>query len=949
MARSRRSRSEEATLIGEMVGPYRVLNKVGEGGMGQVYRARDTRLNRDVALKVLPVGSQEDPESRARFRREAQLLASLNHPHIAAVHGLEETGGAVALVMEFVEGRTLASIIADARSSATGAAVSGLPLSQAIDIARQIAQAVEAAHDQGIVHRDLKPANIIVRDDGTVKVLDFGLAKMLDAGGAEPDPGALENSPTVTSPAYTRAGVILGTAAYMSPEQARGKAADKRSDIWAFGVVLYEMVTGRRLFRGEHVTDVLAAVVRDTPDLTDVPSPLRRLLEKCLEKDPRKRLHDISGVTLLLEESPATSPSPATVVRDSGAPSRTMIVAAAALVLVIAAAILLAAFFRPSAPAAPLAIEFAVDAPPGTSFAGVHTGIAISPDGHQLVFRAGKEGTAPALWFRQLGSLDARMLAGTEGATAVAWSPDGRSIVFMAAKKLKRLDLGGGAPVTLADIPRADPNQPPAWSRNGAILFGCPCGLETVPASGGTVTRVRGVDRNAGETAYAAPQFLPDGDRFLYLVSSHDEKLRGVYLSSLSEPSKRRLLLNTSHKATYVPPRGGRPGYILWLVNQTLQARAFDAGSGDWAGDPLSIADGVSLTDNVESPAAAYWASDSGMLVYSPGPGLTTIIDPTGERTAAKPAGWQWNRRLAWYGKDGKPLGDAAPEGPMNAIAISPDQNRVAITRITVSGTVRRGAIWVWDFSRKMETRVTFSHKTDENPVWSPDGRQIAFSSSRDGSFYQLYRQDASGAGEAERLTNVERHHDPLDWSPDGRYLIYREMNKATGWDLMLLPLYGDRTPIPLLQSPHSDSDARFSPDGRWVAYHSFLNGQSFEVFVQAFSGDGEIGLTGSRLQVSNGGAVPLWVAGGRELYYQRVVQKAWTREMMAVTLTASPGLAAAAPRLLLDADLAEGIHTKAVSADGRRLLLVLDPRDAPQTYVPRLIVVTDWQARLAR
>jgi eukaryotic-like serine/threonine-protein kinase len=944
--------------IGSRIGPYEILEFCAAGGMGEVYRARDTRLNRDVALKVLPSTCLHNPERIARFRREAQLLAALNHPNIAAIHGFEETPGISALVMEFVEGPTLDQVIAGASAGplGSGTRTRGLGVDEAIGIARQIAEALEAAHEQGIVHRDLKPANVKVRPDGTVKVLDFGLARALDAvtSGRPLAPApSIENSPTLTSPAQlsgavedaTAAGMILGTAAYMSPEQARGKPADKRADIWAFGVVLYEMVTGRQLFRGDSVTDVLAAVVKDTPDLTDVPAPVRRLVEKCLEKDPRKRLRDITGAALLLEESPSASPPSGR--NTSRLSPRSALAAAAALVL-IAAAIQLTGVLRGSDPAAPLAVEFAVDAPAGTSFAGVQTGVAVSPDGRQVVFRAAQEGSPPMLWLRQLGSLDAQTLAGTEGAAAVAWSPDGRSLVFMADKKLKRLDLGAGAPVTLADIPRADPNLAPSWSRNGVILLGCPWGLDTVPAAGGAVTTVRAVDASAGEAAYGVPQFLPDGDRFLYLVSSTDAKRRGVYLSSLSNPSERTLLLNTPFKATYVPPRRGGSGYILWLANQALQARAFDAERGQWAGDPVPIADGIAVIDSAVSPVAAYWASDSGMLVYSAGPALTTVVDPTGDRTATKPAGWQWNRKLAWYGKDGTAQGEAAPEGPMNAIAMSPDGSRVAITRLNVSGTERRGAIWVWDFTRNMESRVTFGQKTDENPAWSPDGRQIAFSSNRDGAFYQIYRQDASGAGDAERLTHVEKHTDPLDWSPDGRYLVYRERNKGTGWDLMLLPLSGDRTPIPLLQSPHSDSDARFSPDGRWLAYHSGLNGQSLEVFVQAFSADGQIGLTGSRLQVSNGGAAPMWVAGGRGLYYTRVVQQAWTRDLMAVALTFAP-LAAEAPRRLLTADLADGIHTKAATADGSRVLLVLDPQDATHTPAPRLTVVTDWQARLPR
>ena len=913
-----------ALSVGTRIGPYEILAFTGAGGMGEVYRARDTRLHRDVAIKILPAAPRSDPDPLARFRREAQVLASLNHPNIATVHGFEEADGFRAMVMEFIHGRTLAEIVASQGSSPSTSGAPALTLNEALDIARQIADALEAAHEQGIVHRDLKPANIVVRDDGTVKVLDFGLAKTLEPVLAEP--ATAGNQPTLTSPAVTHHGVILGTAAYMSPEQARARPADKRSDIWAFGVVLYELVTGRRLFQGDSVTDVLAAVVKDTPDLSAAPVQLRRLLERCLEKDPRKRLRDVSAVSLLLEDAQTASGAARTAaLAPSEAPrNKTRIVAAAAITIVAALfAIFVAPNLRRSDAPDPRAVEFVLDAPPGTTLVNVHSGSAVSPDGESIVFSAGPPGGASSLWLRRLGAFEARQLPGTEAATAPVWSPDGRSIAFMADRKLKRLDLAGGAPVTLADVPRADPNQPAAWSPNGVILFGCPCGLDSVPAAGGPVTTLR---KTEGEIAYAAPQFLPDGDRFLYLVASEDPEVQGVYVSSLKAPAERTLILNTAGKAVYVAPRRNRPGYLLWLEGQTLHARPFDAGRLQWTGEPISLAEGVAVM-NTRPVRSAFWTSDAGLLLYSTAP-------PTVRKLP-----------LVWFSKDGKLLGDAAPEGPYNAIAISPDGERAALTRVGVPGTAdANGDIWLWDFARGTNTRLTFGSKTDENPVWSPDGRRIAFSSNRDGKFYQLYWKDSSGAGEEERLTIGEQHMDPLDWSPDGRYIVYRQMNPKTGWDLMLLPVNSDRKPIPLLQTPESDSDARFSPDGKWLAYHSLLNGQSVEVYVQGFSGTGEIGLTGRRLQISDGGGGPLWSPDGQEVYYQKIVQKAGLPVMMAARVTLSPELKAQRPRELFGVEMAEGIHTRHLSPDGTRFLVVLKSRDKPQP--PRLRVVTDWQAQ---
>ena len=919
---------------GTRIGPYEILQFTGAGGMGEVYRARDSRLNRDVALKLLPDGGRH-ADTIDRFRREAHALAALNHANIATIHGFEEAGDHRALVMEFVDGRTLADVIAGLRSGPASAAGTSLSLPEALAIGRQIADALEAAHEHGIVHRDLKPANIMIRPDGVVKVLDFGLAKAPGAAPAAAVAGGQvpAESLTVASPAVTHAGIVLGTAAYMSPEQARGGLVDKRTDIWAFGVVLYEMVTGRRLFQGRSVTDVLAAVVGETPDLSAAPPQVRRLLEKCLEKDPRRRLRDISAAALLLDDAVTSTATP---VRPFGASWKKKAVYFAGLTALVAGAVAATVMVVRRTPRVPPAVEFSMEPPAGTSFANLYIGSALSPDGQHMVFSAAPSGQAPSLWLRRLGSVDARMLPGTERGTAPVWSPDGASIAFMADRKLKRIDLAGGPPVILVDVPCADPSQPGAWNRDGVLLFGCTRGLDRLSASGGAVSTIRRVDPSLKETNYGAPQFLPDGNRFIYFVGSGDPEVQGVYARSLSDPASRTLIMKTSAKMVFVKGRR-RPssGHLLWMAGQTLQARAFDADTLEWHGDPISIVEDVGLQTIQGSTLerAAFWTSDAGTLLYLKAPALPL------------------RRRLVWIGADGKPLGDAAPEGPYSALRIAPDQHRAALTRQGVPRTSEpNGDVWSWDFERRTNTRITFGATTDENPVWSPDGRFVAFSSERDG-FYQLFRREASGTGEEERLTNEPRHKDPLDWSPDGRYLVYREMNRGTGWDLMLLPLAGERKPITLLQTRESDSDARFSPDGRWLAYHSRMSG-TVEVYVQAFSGDGTIGLTGPRLQVSRGGGVaPLWRHDGRELYYYSPPDPAGSDKVptktFAVPIQTAPTLRAEQPRELFAIDfVAEDLHPRDVAADGR-FLYVLHPREKPDP--PRLTVVTNWEARTAR
>jgi len=762
--------------IGSRIGPYEIVEFCAAGGMGEVYRARDARLNRDVALKVLSPGYLHDPERRARFRREAQLLAALNHPNIAAIHGLEEASGVTALVMEFVDGPTLDRLIADASGGRTGSGTRGLHVEDALAIARQIADALEAAHDQGIVHRDLKPANVKVRPDGTVKVLDFGLARALDPAGNSgpltPAP-AIENSPTVTSPVQlhahghdaTAAGVILGTAAYMSPEQARGTPVDKRADIWAFGVVLYEMVTGRRLFSADHVTDVLAAIVRDTPDLSAAPPSIRRLLEKCLEKDPRKRLRDISGVSLLLDETAAPASAMAAGKAASRVP-RFLRIAAAAVALVSIAA--LAAFYWPTPPSGdPESIEFSIYAPPGTTLVNLPWSSAVSPDGQHVVFSAyppsdsASRNSDPvaSLWVRSMGSSDGRRLPGTERASGPIWAPDGKSIAFLVGRTLLRADLAGGMPIKIADLASVEANDAGSWNSDGTILLSCPCGIERVTVATGE--RKVLIPGDQKEETFSSPQFLPDGDQFLFFVRHDDPKMRGVYASSVSRPEGRRLILNTAARASYVPPRHGAPGYLLSMDEQTLVARPFDASTLALEGEPVTVATGLALSPPPrERPA--FWTSGS-LLVYAP------AVLPEYAR-----------RPLVWMDREGAHRGDVTPEGPYNAIALSPDGSRVALTRRGIPRSPEsNGDIWLWDFARETMARFTFDPATDENPVWSPDGQQIAYSSRRDGAYYQVYRKDASGTGDDERLTSVSAHTDPLDWSSDGRFIVYRQMNRG--------------------------------------------------------------------------------------------------------------------------------------------------------------------------
>jgi len=881
-------------MVGRTIAHYEVTAKIGEGGMGVVYRARDTKLGRDVALKVLPEQFARDPQRMGRFSREARLLASLNHPNIASIYGLEVQDGIHALVMELVEGPTLADRIAEG----------AIPLDEALPLAQQMAEALEYAHEHSVIHRDLKPANVKVTEEGVVKVLDFGLAKAMEDEAATGDPA---DSPTLTLGA-TKAGVILGTAAYMAPEQARAKRVDKRADIWAFGVVLYEMLTGKRLFGGEDLTETLASVVKEQPDLSAVPPKVRRLLQRCLEKDPKKRLRDISVAWELLEEEvPVQAPA-----------RRSRLPWAVAAVLFVAAAVFATLWLREPA-AEVLQARFVMEPPEGTEFVDPRRSAAVSPDGHYLVFAAEGEGTQ-SLWLRQLESLTSRQLPGTEsrGNYFPFWSPDSKSVAFFADGKLKRIDIAGGAPQELCG--GSNHAGSGTWSHDGIILFGSGEGLFRVPASGGVPEQLTTPDAPR-EGRHVHPQFLPDGRRFLYFVWSTDPNTQGIYSGSLDNPTQRVRIVSTQSKAYYAPSHGGQSGYLLWMRGQTLLAQPFNAAKLRLEGEPTRLAEEVFVPPG-GSVSASFWVSDTGVLLYGTG----SFSDDT---------------TLTWFDREGNVTGTAGEPHPYMELDLSPDGSRVAAYR----GDELGQDLWLIEFARPgQDTRLTTDPANESYPVWSPDGKQIIFGSNRDTSYFDLYRKPASVLGEEELLLKIDERKVPLDWSSEKPLLLYLVRGGATGQDLWVLPLEGDPEPEPYLVTEFNEANAQFSPDGRWVVYTSDRSGQT-EVYVSPYpfptSPDGD-----PMIQISTGGgAQPRWPRDGKELFYLSP-----DNTLMAVGVTTEPSFKAGVPSALFEAPIPPGVAQWPeawawdVTPDGERFLINTPSEEARSAS---LTVWVNWQAGL--
>jgi len=872
-----------ALAPGSRLGVYEVTAPIGEGGMGQVWRATDTTLGRQVAIKILPDAFASDPERLARFEREAKTLASLNHPHIAAIYGFEKSSSSHALVMELVEGEDLSQRIA------RGA----IPLDEALPIAKQIAEALEAAHEQGIIHRDLKPANIKVRDDGTVKVLDFGLAKAMDPSPSSPH---VSRSPTITSPAMTLAGVIMGTAAYMSPEQARGKAVDKRSDIWAFGCVLFEMLTRTRPFDGEEITDVMMAVMRDEPNWSllpaNTPAAIRRLLRRSLTKDRKRRLSDMTDARLELEEG-ATEGSADDQL--AAAPVRTSRRERVWAIVAIASLIGLATFGirevrRP--PLDPPVTRFEVAAPPGVSFQG--NGQPLSPDGRTLAFVALSEGK-PLIWVRPLDSATARSLPGTEGASRLFWSPDSRRIAFFQDGSLKKVAINGERPERVANRPFRDG----AWSVNGTILLGGQAGrpLFLVSELGGEPTAETALDPSLGEVSHDYPEFLPDGRHYIYISR------RGIQTNEFEAyvgtvGAKERRQLPGIHAGVKYSPSG----HLLFLRGTTLLAQAFNPDRLELSGDSFPIAERVA-----GGRTAPFSVSDNGALAFLSGFGL--------------------EYRLTWFDRGGTRQ-PSAPAASYNNVALSPDGRFVTFDRGSPPD------VWVLDLARSIPMKLTSNPAADNSPVWSPDGQLIAFGSNRDGAT-GIYVRSVGGDGTDRPLLRGTRPMIPSDWSRDGNYLVY-----SVGGDVWALPMMGGREPLQLTTAPVSQElEATFSPDGRWIAYQSSEStgisgsGQG-DIFVQSFP-QGTF-----KAQVSTGGGfVPRWSADGKELFYL-----ASNENVMSVSVSArGPELEIGTPRPLFPVQSGGAYPVRSrygIAKDGR--LLMLEGGEPPS-----VVVILNWFQQL--
>ncbi len=899
--------------MGSRLGPYEILAPIGAGGMGEVYRARDAKLGRDVALKVLPEAFARDAERMARFQREAKVLASLDHPNIASIYGLEDSSSTHALVMQLVEGPTLADRIKQGP----------IPVDEALRIAKQICEALEYAHERGIVHRDLKPANIKVTNDDVVKILDFGLAKALEGDAASMD---ISTSPTISRLA-TMQGVLLGTAAYMSPEQAKGKSVDRRADIWAFGCVLYEMLTGQQTFTGEAVTDTLAAVIMKDPEWSRLPAGtpvrVRVLLQRCLQKDPKQRLRDIGDARISLDEVLSGAPDPAL----AGAPQtaaalwrRTLPWAVAALLFVALAPPLAFLYFRGAPPAPAQSMRFQISVPEGTLL-DEGNGLDLSPDGRHFAFFTTASDGADRLWIRDVDSLGARPLPGSEVTGAAApffWSPDSRSIAFWSDRKLKKISISGGPAETICDLPGGEIGG--SWNSDGMIILGqAPGGILRVSAYGGSPSLLTMPYSPRGEAAHVFPSFLPDGRHFVYLRVSAAPANSGIYVGSLDarpEEQDSKELLTTEFAPAFAPSSHPGSGQLLFVRDGALLAQQFDTRRLALTGEPVVVADHVATF----RARALFSVSSNGVLTYS----------------AGAPPGY----RLTWLDRQGKILGSAGEPSSYMAVALSPDGARVAVTQFGKQYPIP--GLWLIDESRNVSTRFTFGPPS-EGAVWSPDGARMIFNSNRDGVF-DLYQKPTSSAENEAVLLKSRGDKFPTSWSRDGRFVLYDEANPQTKSDIWVLPLAGDKKPFTFLRTEFNEQGGSFSPDGRFVAYQSDESGRD-EIYVRTFSPDALASgtATGGKWQISaGGGAEPRWRRDGKELYYVSSDGK-----LMDVAVTANPEFRAAAPKVLFAVPLQSSspdLHIWDVTSDGRRFLVAVP---AAQSAPVPFIIVLNWRAAL--
>jgi len=871
-----------ALVVGARLGHYEILSAMGAGGMGEVYRARDTKLKRDVALKVLPEDFAGDADRMARFQREAEVLASLNHPNIAHIYGVEDG----AIVMELVEGE-----------SPKGP----MPFEDAWKIAMQIADALEYAHEKGVMHRDLKPANVKVTPDGPsgnmVKLLDFGLAKAFS-----PEPSQAQgevsatNSPTLSMGA-TVSGVILGTAAYMAPEQAKGKRLDKRVDIWSWAVVLYELLTGEQMFKGEDVADTLAQVLTKEPDLESVPAKVRRLLRECLKKDPKLRLRDIGDARRLLEES-ALEQQPARWRSQLG---WSVLSAALAVIAVTLGIVTWTHVREESAPVAKLFFPL----PKETYEPGRPPATAVSPDGRRVAVAGVVDGKSE-LWVRDLDNPAPQILAADGVSGMPFWAPDSRRLGFFAEGKLKKFDVTGGGPaVTIADAQATTGGVGPwsgSWSKDDVIVFGrITSALFRVSAAGGSPTKLTELDGTRNETAHFAPWFLPDGHHFLYVALSTDPEKRGLFVADLASRSHKQLPIEST-RTIYVAP-----GYLLFARDGALMAQRFDTGTLETAAEAVPVEKQADSGYAGAGVTVGYFsASQNGVLVYTSGRAPTGV-------------------QLTWFDRTGRRLETAGAPAELGAFSLSPDETRIAFMRRDLQAG--HYFLWTRDLARGAESRLTTSRLPPNGggPVWSADGTHILYG----GAGGKIVQKAANNTG-AEEVVEVATKQ-PMDVSRDGRFLFTVTPRSNDVW---VLPLFGDRQPFPYVQTEFQETQPRLSPDGRWLAYQSNESKRN-EIYVVSFPQPTE------KWQIStDGGQAPVWSHDGHALYYEGGDSK-----IMAVDIKPGSRFQFGVPEALFEARIQSNNVSIDVSKDGRFLLptLVESESSTPMT------VVLNWPALLTK
>jgi serine/threonine protein kinase/Tol biopolymer transport system component len=885
------AQNQTRSLVGRQFGSYKIFSLLGAGGMGEVYQAHDTKLGRDVAIKVLPAAFVHDSERLSRFQREARMLASLNHPNIATIHGLEQSDGMHYLVMELALGQTLAERIS----------AGPLAVDETLRICGQITEALEAAHEKGVIHRDLKPANVNVTPEGRLKVLDFGLAKAF-AGDGGLD---LSHAPTPTTMG-TEEGRILGTPAYMSPEQARGKPVDKRTDIWAFGCVLYELLTGQQAFRGETLSDTLAAILERDVDWRRLPQPtpanIQLLLRRCLQKDATRRLRDIGEARIAIEEtlSGAVEVGAVHVQKNWVRPLPLALAGFAAIAVIV---LLIGFLMRATRPPARAITRLAVTLPPTDQLALGDRGIALSPDGSRLVFVASHGDSDYRLYLRSINRFEATPILGTEGASNPFFSPDGQSVGFSAEGKLKKVSLSGGAPLTLCS---ASAMRGATWNPDDTIIFApsTGSGLYRVSAGGGMPKPLTIPDQKKGEVSHRWPEVLPGGKALLFTILAGADMRIGVL--SL-ETGERRVLVEGGTYPRYFPS-----GHLVYARAGGLQAVPFDLRRLAVTGPPVSVLEGIVM--NPVNGWVQLGSSADGSLAYIPG------VSGAGERT------------LLWVDRDGAAQALPAPPRGYWTPKLSPDGQR-----LSVGIDDSNPGLWIYELARGTLTRLTTS-KLNPYQIWTPDGKRVTLRSALSNRF-DLDWMPVDGSGVAERLITGEGLPIPGSWSPDGQVLAYSEQDPTTGWDIWVLKLEGDRKPRPFLQTPSNEDAALFSPDGRWLAYQSDESGRN-EIYVSPFPDPGR------KWQISTeGGTEPLWAPNGRELFYRN------GSKMMSAAVETKPTFAAAKPKLLFKGDYVEGPFgfrpNYDVSPDNQRFLMVKAAEQ--QQAASQINVVLNWFEELKR